>query len=65
MGRRGAAGGGGIVVQYCRPRSVDEALDALAAADGAGRVLVGGTDLLVDVRRRPLDPMVLVDLKTA
>lgn len=37
----------------------------LADADGAGRLLVGGTDLLVDVRRRPFDPMVLIDLKAA
>ncbi|MEL6985387.1 MAG: FAD binding domain-containing protein [Actinomycetota bacterium] len=50
---------------YCRPGSVQEAVQALADAGGAGRVLVGGTDLLVGVRRRPLDPIVLVDLKVA
>lgn len=50
---------------YCRPGSVQEALQALADANGAGRVLVGGTDLLVGLRRQPLGPLVLVDLKTA
>ena len=44
---------------------MDEALELLATASGAGRVLVGGTDLLVGVRRNPLEPLVLVDLKTA
>jgi carbon-monoxide dehydrogenase medium subunit len=53
------------VVQYCRPQTVDEALQLLATAGGAGRLLVGGTDLLVGVRRQPLEPLVLVDLKTA
>lgn len=53
------------MVQYCRPTTVGDAVQVLADADGAGRVLVGGTDLLVGVRRRPLAPLVLVDLKAA
>ena len=52
-------------MQYCRPATVGEALDVLAASDGRARVLVGGTDLLVGVRRRPLDETVLVDIKAA
>jgi len=52
-------------VQYRRPRNLGEALHVLEEANGAGRVLVGGTDLLVHVRRQPLEPLVLVDLKTA
>lgn len=53
------------MVHYCRPGTLDEAITALTDANGAGRVLVGGTDLLVHVRRQPLEPLVLVDLKTA
>lgn len=53
------------MVQYCRPTSVGDAVQVLADADGTGRVLVGGTDLLVGVRRQPLAPLVLVDLKGA
>lgn len=53
------------MVLYSRPRTVDEALSVLREANGNGRVLVGGTDLLVHVRRQPVDPLVLVDLKTA
>jgi len=52
------------MVLYCRPQTVDEALDLLREANGNGRVLVGGTDLLVHVRRQPVEPLVLVDLKT-
>lgn len=57
--------GGLSMVQYSRPSTVDHAITLLADAGGAGRVLVGGTDLLVHVRRQPLEPLVLVDLKTA
>ncbi|MFV1991464.1 MAG: xanthine dehydrogenase family protein subunit M, partial [Acidimicrobiales bacterium] len=52
-------------MKYCRPQNVDDALRLLGDAGPAGRVLVGGTDLLVGVRRRPLEPLVLVDLKAA
>lgn len=53
------------MVQYCRSRDVNEALHMLNDAGDMGRVLVGGTDLLVGVRRRPLEPLVLVDIKSA
>lgn len=60
-----ALGRGEQVVQYRRASSIDDALQALASAEGAGRVLAGGTDLLVEVRREPLAPLVLIDIKTA
>lgn len=53
------------MVQYCRPRDLSDALERLEEADGRGRILVGGTDLLVHVRRAPTEPLVLVDIKTA
>lgn len=53
------------MVQYRRPGTLDEALAALEQAADHGRVLVGGTDLLVGVRRQPLSPLVLVDIKGA
>ena len=49
---------------YCRPRTVSEALAALASSEGRGRVLVGGTDLLVHLRKDPFAPTVLVDIKS-
>lgn len=49
---------------YCRPRSVDAALAALADAEGHGRLLVGGTDLLVHLRRDPYASTVVIDLKS-
>ncbi|GIW06767.1 MAG: oxidoreductase [Dehalococcoidia bacterium] len=53
----------GQAKQYLRPSSIDEAVRALAAANGGGRALAGGTDIIVDVRegRRQVD--LLVDLK--
>ncbi len=53
------------MVLYSRPRTVDEALSVLREANGNGRVLVGGTDLLVHVRRQPVESLVLVDIKAA
>jgi len=53
------------MVSYRRPASLDAALDALGEAGTNGRILVGGTDLLVHVRRNPTEPLVLIDLKAA
>jgi len=53
------------VVQYRRPDTLSEALSVLERAGDNGRVLVGGTDLLIGVRRQPLSPLVLVDVKGA
>lgn len=50
-------------VRYLAPRTLDEAVRALAAADGAGRVLAGGTDLLVQMRAGTVSPGVIVDVK--
>ena len=48
-------------VQYVRPKSIDEALEALAADDGA-RPLAGGQTLVNVMKARAASPDVLVDL---
>jgi carbon-monoxide dehydrogenase medium subunit len=48
--------------RYARPASLDEAL-ALLAAEPAARPLLGGTDLLVAIRKRAEHPPLVVDLK--
>ena len=53
------------MVRYRRPASLGAVLDALGEAGTNGRILVGGTDLLVRVRRNPTEPLVLIDLKAA
>jgi carbon-monoxide dehydrogenase medium subunit len=50
-------------VRYHRPTTTADALAALASEPGA-RALVGGTDLLVELRHRKVEPTLLVDLKT-
>ncbi len=52
------------MASYCRPRTVSEVLAALAGAEGHGRILVGGTDLLVHLRKDPFAPTVIVDIKS-
>jgi carbon-monoxide dehydrogenase medium subunit len=50
-------------MRYEAPGSVDEAVTLLADANGAARVLAGGTDLLVQLRAGLISPDVVVDIK--
>jgi carbon-monoxide dehydrogenase medium subunit len=50
-------------IQYLAPGSLDEAIKAFAAAGAAGRILAGGTDLLVQMRAGVQKPGVIVDIK--
>jgi CO/xanthine dehydrogenase FAD-binding subunit len=49
-------------MQYQAPASIDEAVSLLAQADG-GRVLAGGTDLLVQMGAGFVKPGLIVDIK--
>lgn len=51
------------VFDYLRPVSLDEAVAALSAADGRGRPLAGGTDLLVQLRAERYELDRVVDVK--
>jgi carbon-monoxide dehydrogenase medium subunit len=48
---------------YAAPRTVDEAVQELGRANGAARVLSGGTDLLVQLQSGRVKPGVIVDVK--
>jgi carbon-monoxide dehydrogenase medium subunit len=50
-------------IQYLAPRTLDEAIDAFAAAGSAARILAGGTDLLVQMRAGAVRPGLVVDIK--
>lgn len=50
-------------VRFERPASAAEAAVLLAGASGHGRVLAGGTDLLVQMRSGRLAPELIVDVK--
>jgi carbon-monoxide dehydrogenase medium subunit len=47
---------------YIQPRSVEEAVDALAQYGVDARVINGGTDLLFDLERRLRTPRILIDV---
>lgn len=49
--------------QYLAPQTLDEAVGALIAADGKGRILAGGTDLLVQMQSGLVRPGLIVDIK--
>lgn len=50
-------------IRYEAPRSADDAVALLAAANGGGRVLAGGTDLLVQMHAGAVRPGLIVDVK--
>lgn len=50
-------------IQYVAPRTLEEAVRAFAASAGKGRVLAGGTDLLVQMRNGTVTPETIVDIK--
>jgi carbon-monoxide dehydrogenase medium subunit len=50
-------------MDYRSPGSVKEAVDLLAAHDGAAHILAGGTDLLVKLRAGFVAPGLVVDVK--
>lgn len=50
-------------IDYVAPTSVNDAVAALAAASGNGRVLAGGTDLLVQMRTGRVSPQKIIDIK--
>ena len=49
--------------QYRAPASIDEVVGLMAASGGKGRVLAGGTDLLVQMRAGTVSPGLIVDVK--
>jgi CO/xanthine dehydrogenase FAD-binding subunit len=50
-------------IRYLAAQSLDEAVGAFAAAQGAARILAGGTDLLVQMRTGTVKPGLIVDIK--
>ena len=48
---------------YAAPRTVNEAVQELGRANGAARVLSGGTDLLVQLQSGRVKPGMIVDVK--
>jgi CO/xanthine dehydrogenase FAD-binding subunit len=48
---------------YAAPRTVDEAVQQMSRANGAARVLSGGTDLLVQLQSGRVKPGMIVDVK--
>jgi len=50
-------------MRYEAPQSLDAAVALLAGANGGGKVLAGGTDVLVQLHAEMIEPDVLVDIK--
>ena len=49
--------------QYLAAKSIDEAVDAHAKANGSARFLAGGTDLLVQIKSGIRKPNLVIDIK--
>jgi len=50
-------------MRYEAPESVSAAVSLLSGSGGSGRVLAGGTDLLVQLRAEMVEPGLIVDVK--
>lgn len=50
-------------IRYLAPQTIDEAVKALLAAEGRGKILAGGTDLLVQMRAGTQNPGAIIDVK--
>lgn len=50
-------------MQYMAPKTLKEAVSLMSKANGKGRVLAGGTDLLVQMRAGMISPGLIVDVK--
>ncbi|MCC6720229.1 MAG: xanthine dehydrogenase family protein subunit M [Acetobacteraceae bacterium] len=50
-------------MRFLAPETLDDAISAYAAAQGAARILAGGTDLLVQMRNGVARPGVIIDIK--
>jgi len=50
-------------VRYAAPTTLEEACILMAGANGSGRILAGGTDLLVQMRSGARMPGLIVDIK--
>ena len=50
-------------IQYKAAKNLKEACAFMAAADGKGRILAGGTDLLVQMKAGTQAPGVIIDVK--
>ncbi len=51
--------------EYLEPRNVKEALEMLADHAGQAAVVAGGTDLIVRMKQRLVEPAFLVSLNTS
>ena len=49
--------------QYLAAKTIDEAVDAHAKANGSARFLAGGTDLLVQIKSGIRKPNLVIDIK--
>lgn len=49
--------------EYLEPKTVEEAVSLLSKYDGKAKVIAGGTDLLVQIRNKTIEPGYVVDIE--
>lgn len=49
--------------EYFEPKTIEEAVPLLGKYEGEARVLAGGTDLLIDIKRKRIEPKYLINIK--
>jgi len=49
--------------EYIRPNSLGDALEMLRKKDGGIKIMAGGTDLILQIKRREITPTAVLDIK--
>ncbi len=52
-----------VKFEYYEPKTIEEAVELLAKYKGEAKILAGGTDLLVAMKQRVVEPKVIVNIK--
>ena len=48
--------------EYLKPENIDEALSLLSKYGSKGKIIAGGTDLLVQIRGKSIKPDYVIDI---
>jgi len=55
---------GSFIMEAYKAKSIDEVIRLLSQFEGKGKVIAGGTDLIIDIRNKKVKPEALIDISS-